>query len=589
MSTPIVGIDLGTTNSLVGAIVDGKVRLFADAGGALLVPSVVGRSPEGEILVGRRARNRRLLDPEGTVRSIKRQMGRDVKVRVGKESLRPPEVSALILAALLDIAERGLGIRPAQAVVTVPAYFDEHQRQATLDAGELAGLDILRLVNEPTAAALAEESGAEELVLVYDLGGGTFDVSVLERDEGFMEVRASHGDTALGGDDVDQALLELVLGRLGPEGDIVRREVHGMTRLAEAVERAKIALSTATDARILEPFLAGSGSSAVNLDLELSRADLEAVAGPLIERTLGSVEHAIREARVRAADFDRILLVGGASQMPLVAQRLSEQLDMPVQLAEAPDRAVAAGAARLAGRAAGLEVEEVLIDVTPFTLAAGVISAEYEELSAAPVIARGTVIPVTRQKTYYTGYEDQPMVDVPVCQGDAALFYDNTQLGEVHITDLPPSPEASPVDVTFKLDLSGVLHVSATHRPSGRQASVTIKRGPTQLTARQRVEAKARVEGLRAQGAEAPSPAASSPEDPSSASAPSPTSGDGERRLASSLLARAGRALEGPAGDEAARERVRSAAATLRTALDGGDDFEDALEALTDALYDFEG
>ncbi len=585
----IVGIDLGTTNSLIGAIVDGQARLLVDADGTSLLPSVVSSSADGQILVGRPARNRRLLDPLGTARSVKRLMGSDALVQVGQTDLSPPEVSALILSALLDRAERELGARPTRAVITVPAYFDDHQRQATIDASEIAGLAVERLVNEPTAAAVAHQSGAEELVLVYDLGGGTFDVSILERDEGFMEVRASHGDTALGGDDIDAALLEVVLASLGPSANMVRADPRAMTRLEEAVERAKCSLSSTDEVRIHEPFLAGKGATVLNLDHPLRRADVDAVARPLLVETLARIDAAMADAGVRPDELDRVLLVGGASQMPIVAELLSTHLDMPVQLATEPERTVARGATLLAGRASGADVDEVLVDITPFTLAAGTAADDgpfgapmSSDLVASPVIARGTVVPTRKTQTFYTMVVDQPGIHLPIAQGEAARFNDNTLIGELEVDDLPPSPARSPVDVTFQLDLSGVLHVSATHRPSMTQASTTIKHGPSRFTEQRRESSKALIEQLRGGGDEAQTIAKPEAIEPSSAQ-PS----ESERRLARSLLKRADRALGGDV-EAALRERLSAAGATVASALEGDGDLERAVEALTDLLYELD-
>ncbi|HJL15567.1 MAG TPA: Hsp70 family protein [Sandaracinaceae bacterium LLY-WYZ-13_1] len=578
MTAPIVGIDLGTTHSLVGAVIDGRMRLFSRPDGTTLLPSVVGVGLDGSVLVGREARNRRLLDPEGTVTSVKRRMGEDVRLRLGDRELSPPEISAQILAALLDMAEAELGQRPSKAVITVPAYFDEHQRQATKDAGEIAGLEVARLVNEPTAAALTYETGQEELVLVYDLGGGTFDVSVLERDEGFMEVRASHGDTRLGGDDLDAALTERVLETLGKRRAQVEADPHAMTRLVEAVERAKIELSSREATRIHEPFLTGEGPSVVNLDHELTRADVEEVAQPLLERTVACIDTALGTAGVAAADLDRVLLVGGASQMPRVAALVEDHLDRPLQLAESPDRAVALGAARLAGRMDGSDVDEILVDITPFTLGAGVFARPEPGLVSSPVIARSTVVPTEKTATYYTLWEDQEAVEVPVCQGEAHRFEDNTEIGEVTVADLPPSPEASPVDVVFRLDLSGVLHVSATHRPSGQRATATIAHGPQRLTEQHREEARALHRRMREPSSTAP---AASP-------APDGAVSDGQLRLARSLIRRAERALDGAGIDAPLRTRVTEAAAALQAAIDEGEGIAERTEALTDALYDLD-
>jgi molecular chaperone DnaK len=571
----IVGIDLGTTNSLIGAVVDGKARLFADDSGAELLPSVVGGGPGGELYIGRAAKNRRLLDPAGTVVSVKRKMGTDVLLDVGKKKLSPPQVSALILGALLDRAEAALGGRPARAVITVPAYFGEAQRQATRDAGEMAGLTVERLVNEPTAAALTYQSGAEELVMVYDLGGGTFDVSVLERDEGLLEVRASRGDTHLGGDDIDQALSDLVLGRLGAARAAVEKDPRAMTRIVEAVERAKIALSDREEVRLFDPFLTGEGGDAVHLDLALTREDVESVARPFIVRTLDHIEAAMRDAGVKAADASRILLVGGSSKMPMVRRMVAAHLGRPVHVDLDADRAVALGASILAGRIGGAGVDEVLVDITPHTLAVGAADEEYlegdaDDLRAVVVIPRDTAVPVERTRTVYTIVENQPGAELPIVQGEHPRLSGNTQLGVVKVEPLPPSPANAPVEVTFRLDLSGVLHVRAQHMPSGRSAETHIADSPYRLTELQRRRAGAEVEAMRAEAPEA-------------AEGPS----ESDLSLAQAMLGRAGRALEKEGGDEESRAKVRTAMAALRKALDAKDPgVMDRSDELSDALLD---
>ena len=571
-----VGIDLGTTNSLIGTVVEGSPKLFADTSGSELLPSVVGRGPDGALYVGRAAKNRRLLDPEGTVASVKRLMGTDSRLLVGDQALSPPQVSALILGALLDRAQGALGRRPRRAVITVPAYFNDAQRQATRDAGELAGLRVERLVNEPTAAALTYRTGAEELVMVYDLGGGTFDVSILERDEGLLEVRASRGDTHLGGDDIDRALTELVLGRLGDRRQQIDRDLRAMTRLVEAVERAKIALSERAEVRLFDPFLAGEGAEALHLDLPLTRGDVEEIARPLILRTLRCVDTAMRDAGVRPNDPNRVLLVGGASKMPLVRELVAAHLGRPVHVDLDADRAVALGASILAGRIGGAEIDEVLVDITPHTLAIGVadqatLDGGDDDLAAEPVIPRDTVVPVERTKTVYTLFEDQRAAELPIVQGEGARLSSNTRLGTARIEPLPPGPARAPVEVTFRLDLSGVLHVRAQHLPSGLATDVRIADSPCRLTEQRRASAHAEVEWMRATA-------------PAQGEGPS----EGDLSLADAMLARARRALEGGAekGDEA-RARVRVAADALAASVASRDPrMMDLCDALSDALLD---
>lgn len=596
MSDLCVGIDLGTTNSLVGAVIDGKVRLFPDGGGNDLLPSAVGVDGAGKLLVGRLAKNQRLIDPAGTSVSVKRKMGSTEQVRVGAKKLSPPQVSALILGALLDRVEAALGKRPTRAVITVPAFFSDIQRQATKDAGALAGLTVERLVNEPTAAAMTYQTGAEQTVMVYDLGGGTFDVSILERDEGFLEVRASRGDTRLGGDDVDAGLVELVLSRLGDDRERVSRDARAMTRLSEAVERAKMALSERDEHRLLEPFLTGEGAGAVQLELLLTRADVDQVARPLIERTLRCIDEALADAKLKPEALDRVLLVGGASRSPIVREMVSAHLRRPVLQDLDADRAVALGASLIAGRASGADVNEVLVDITPHTLAAGVLSEYHlengpplsdDDLTAAPVIPRNTVIPVERHQIVYTMMVDQETCSLPIVQGEAEFVGGNTMLGVVKVTDLPPSPANSPVEVAFKLDLSGVLHVTARHVPSGRSAQVTIANGPYQLTAQRRDEARRELDALRARVADgaAVEPEASRPAAAGPAAKADPRRSEAATTRARSLLTKADKALasQPPSG---ALSTVGRARAALAAALDAGGDIDEATDALADALLD---
>ncbi|MBI2373636.1 MAG: Hsp70 family protein [Deltaproteobacteria bacterium] len=610
MNELVVGIDLGTTNSLVGAVVEGKARLFSDLEGRELLPSAVSMNDAGRLIVGRAARNRRLLDPAGTVLSIKRKMGEPTKVKVGKSELAPAEVSAVILGTLLDWTESQTGQRPKRAVITVPAYFGEAQRQATRDAGEMAGLVVERLVNEPTAAALTYQTGQEETVLVYDFGGGTFDVSVLERDQGFLEVRASRGDTHLGGDDIDQAIVELLLGRLGERRKIVERDPRAMVRLLDAAERAKIALSSREEVELVEPYLAGQGADSVHLELSLTRAEAAQVARPFVERTLAAVDQALKDAKLSPRALDRVLLVGGSSRIPLVAELVSERLARPAYAELDADRAVALGASLLAGRTAGAQVDEVLVDITPRAIAVGAIDRRFEytgrddDLIACPVIPKDSVVPVERSQVLWTVQDGQRAVAVPVVQGEALRVRDNLRLGVVEISELPPSPGGSAVDLKMRLDLSGILHVSATHRPSGKQVTVEISHSPYRLSELRRAESKATVEALRRGRAEdefaAPEGSPTGPEldEPvedegelveavgGASLEGTDSDDDADRRLALALIARANRALETAADESSVRTVVASRVAELKASLESGKGLDERLEALTDALLD---
>ncbi len=573
---PPVGIDLGTTNSLIGALVDGKPRLFADASGAELLPSVVGAGPGGELYVGRAAKNRRLLDPRGTVVSVKRSMGTDVRLEVGKRELSPPQVSALILGALLDRAEAALGSRPTRAVITVPAYFGEAQRQATRDAGAMAGLTVERLVNEPTAAALTYQSGAEELVMVYDLGGGTFDVSVLERDEGLLEVRASRGDTHLGGDDIDRALSELVLARLGAARAAVEADPRAMTRVVEAAERAKIALSDKEEVRLFDPFLTGEGADAVHLDLALTRADVEEVARPFVQRTLSHVDAALRDAGVAASAASRILLVGGASKMPLVRRMVAGHLGRPVHVDLDADRAVALGASLLAGRIGGADVDEVLVDITPHTLAVGAADQAYlegrePELRATTVIPRNTVVPVERTRTVYTLVPEPGGRRDPHRPGRATA-----PLRQHPPRRRAPSPPSRP----------------GPPRPRWRSPSASISRACSTSAPSTSPPAAAPTSTSPTAPTSSPRCAAAAPAPRSRRCAPRPRRRWRARATATSrspapCWAGPGSALDKEGGDEAARDKVRAAATALEGAIEAKDaEVMDRSDELSDALLD---
>lgn len=563
----IVGIDLGTTNSLIGCVREGVNHLFPDEDGNLLLPSVVALGDGDRLVVGRRALNRRLLEPSRAVAQVKRKMGSAVRSRFGPHELSPPEVSALILGALLDRVEASTETRPEAAIITVPAYFDDLQREATRDAGELAGLRVERLVNEPTAAALTHTSGGEERVLVYDFGGGTFDVSVLERDEGFLEVCSSDGDTRLGGADIDEALLEHALRALGSRADAVRRDAAGMARLGAAMERAKIALSTRAQVDVFEPQLIKD----VHLEMSLGRADLERLAAPFVARSLRSVDRALASVGWPPDSLDRVLLVGGMSQMPLVEEMVGEHLGRAMSKTEEPELAVARGAAMLAGRADGVEVDEVLVDVTPHTLAVAVRGRD-GEFQASPIIPRQSAVPVSRTRTFFTGTDGQPIVEVPVLQGEAIQVEDNAALGQVVIEHLPPSPAGSPVDVSLRLDISGLLHASAVHVLSGREAEVTIRRGPAALTRTEKRRARERIALIEQ---------------------PGERDIDGvdeeQRRLASALLERADRVIDRSESPSPELEALKGARTELATALESGEDSQllaELVDSLSGALLD---
>ncbi len=478
---PAVGIDLGTTNSAVAAVVGRHPSLLPDPSGNVLLPSVVGFDAQGGLLVGRPARNQLLVAPERTVRSVKRAMGSDRVWAMEGRSWTPVEISAVVLRTLVDQAAAALGSRPTRAVITVPAFFTDLQRQATRDAGTMAGLEVLRLVNEPTAAALTYEADGDTLALVYDLGGGTFDVSVVEVGQDFTEVRASRGDTALGGDDIDLAFARLIASTWRhPEAE---QDPIAWARLTAAAERAKIALSERTTVRVRESFLLGD----LHLDLVLTREQLEDVARPIVEPTLRHVSDALADAGLVPANVHRLVLVGGQTKMPLVRTLLEEALDIPIHADVEPDTAVALGAGLLAGRLTGESVDALLVDVTPHTLAAGVLrDLDEPDLMALPIIPRNTVVPATRSHVAYTVYPGQKEVRIPIGQGESPRFDALTTLGEVRLAGLTGKGAHQPVEIRFHLDASGVLTATAVERHSGREAEVVIADSPYALAERRR-------------------------------------------------------------------------------------------------------
>ncbi len=477
----VVGIDLGTTNSAVAYLTEGRVRLVADAKGDQLLPSVVGFDAGGALLVGRPARNQLVVAPERTVRSVKRAMGTDRLFAMGGRPWSAPEISAMVLRSLVDRVEAATGVRPDAAVITVPAWFTEPQRQATREAGVLAGLEVLRLVNEPTAAALTYEGDLDERLLVYDLGGGTFDVSVVERGADFTEVLASRGDTTLGGDDLDLAIAHRLAERWG-QGQVAGNPI-AEARLLAAAERAKIALSTRTTVRVQETYLL----EGKHLDLVLTREELEEIARPMLLPTLDHVHAALAHAKVQLSDVSRILLVGGMTRMPFVHQLLHEALGVPAHHEVDPDASVALGAAILAARMSGAPVEAMLVDITPQSVAISVLNHfDPTDPLSCVVIERNTVVPVTRSRVVYTPQAGMPWVSFDVGQGESERFADLTRLGAFRLDKLSGGPAGAAIDVTMRLDVSGVLNVSAVERKTGREAQITISDAAHALAERRR-------------------------------------------------------------------------------------------------------
>ena len=480
MNDTIIGIDLGTTNSEVAIIQNGEVRVLEAEQGHEQLPSYVGLSEKGELLVGQAARNQYILYPERTIKSVKRRMGEDVQISLGDHQYTPQQISALILRRLKQVAEEFLGEDVERAVITVPAYFSDVQRQATRDAGEIAGLAVERIINEPTAASLAYEADNSEArtILVYDLGGGTFDVSAVRMEKGIVEVLASHGNNSLGGDDFDQKVVEHVIARLKEKhGKSLEIPAQAMSRITRAAEEAKITLSSQPYCLIEEEHLLEMDGQPVHLSLELSREEYEEMISPYVDETLSAIHTALNSAKLRVADIDEILLVGGSTRTPLVSRRLEEELGLQPRSEIDPDLCVAAGAAIQAGMIAGEKVSSILVDVTPYTFgvsAIGELNGEYYPFVFIPVIRKNTPIPVTRSESFFTSYDGQEKIRVHVYQGEDPDALKNTEIGEFLITGLSDVPSGNPIVTTFSLDINGILHVTTREKNTGLEESLTI-------------------------------------------------------------------------------------------------------------------
>ena len=502
MTDGIVGIDLGTTNSEIAIYRNGRPEVLADARGRVILPSVVALSETGEMLVGEEARNQFLLYPERTIRSIKRRMGTDDTVRLGERDYRPQEISAIILSRLKEIARDALGWSVRQAVITVPAYFSDAQRQATREAGEIAGLEVVRIINEPTAAALVYEAAQHQgkRILVYDLGGGTFDVSVVRIEGGVVEVIASHGNNHLGGDDFDHKIVEHVLEHLKlKHGVDIAGHARAMARVSRAAETAKKQLSEAPFARIQEEYLTERDGTPVNLDLELPRDEYEAMIAPFIEETLGAIHIALESANLTASEVDEVLLVGGATRAPMIRRRLMEVFDTEPRGEVDPDLCVALGAAIQGAAMAGTEVSAVLVDVTPYTFgtsALGELNGDIYPYCYIPIIPRNTAIPVRRSEAFFTISDMQTEVEVRIFQGESADALENIQLGEFRITGLSKAPAGNPVIIDLALDRDGILQVSAREKVTGLERRITIDKAISRYDQGQLDEARERIDTL---------------------------------------------------------------------------------------------
>ena len=502
MSEMIVGIDLGTTNSEIAVYRDGRPQVLADAGGRLILPSVVGLDQDGALLVGEAASNQYILHPERTVRSIKRLMGSDRKVALGARDYTPQDISAMILRRLKEIAEERLGAPVRKAVITVPAFFSDAQRQATREAGEIAGLEVVRIINEPTAAALVYEAAQRQgkRVLVYDLGGGTFDVSVVRIEEGVVEVIASHGNNHLGGDDFDHKIVERVLDHLKIEHKAdVSANPQAMARIHRAAESAKKHLSDHPFARIEEEYLAEVDGKPIHLALELARTDYEEMIAPFIEETLSAIHIALESAGLTASQVEEILLVGGATRTPLIRNRLNEVFGRPARGEVDPDLCVAMGAAIQGAAIAGEKVSAVLVDVTPYTF--GTSALDYLDgglypYRFVPIIPKNTPIPVRKSEAFRTVTDNQKVVEVRIYQGESEDALENIKIGEFRVEDLADAPAGNIIILDLALDRDGILHVSAKEKATGLEQRITIDKAMSRYDEEEIEEARQHIDRL---------------------------------------------------------------------------------------------
>ena len=499
----IVGIDLGTTYSLA-SLVHGRRPEIVTSDGERLLPSVVGISPQGGMLVGTPARNQLVSEPENTVRSIKRRMGTNERVKLGRNTHTPPEVSAFILRELKRRTETHLGEPVERAVITVPAYFTDAQRQATRDAGEIAGFAVERIINEPTAAALAYgvDREEEQFLLVYDLGGGTFDVSVIEQVGGVLEVRSSHGDTQLGGDDFDRLLADWAMDEFKKEHKTdLRKDARAAARVLRAAEHAKIELSDRPYARITEEFIAQKGRAPLHLDLQVSREQLEEMILPLVDRTQDLVALALRDAGLEPDDLDKVLLVGGSTRIPMVRERVEDQLALEAHAEIHPDEAVALGAAVQAAIIEGHPIETILVDVAPHSLGIETVAVHLggiDEDVYSVLIPRNSTVPCSKADHFFTMYPEQDTVRIKAYQGEEDVASHNTLLGDFLLSNIAPSPDPRAqreVIVQFDYDVDGIVQVSALDPRSGKREGVTVKALRDGMTAEEKEAARERVAG----------------------------------------------------------------------------------------------
>ena len=480
MTEKIIGIDLGTSNSAAAVIQGGKPTLIPAAEGTTVAgkafPSIVAFSKDGDLLVGEPARRQAVTNPDNTIREAKRKMGTEFIYKIQDKEYKPQQISAFILQKIKRDAEAFTGDSISKAVITVPAYFNDNQRQATKDAGTIAGLEVVRIINEPTAASLAfglDKNKQDMKILVFDFGGGTLDVTIMEMGGGVFEVMSTSGDTQLGGSDMDKAIIDYVADEFRKkEGIDLSNDSTAMTRIKEGGEKAKIELSTVMETEVNLPFIAQDSSGAKNLEVKLTRAKLEDLVNPIVQRCKSSIEKAIEDAKISKTDITKIVLVGGPTRMPIVRKFVSETVEQEAESGVDPMEAVAFGAAVQAGIIAGdVTSDIVLLDVTPLTLGIETLGGVRE-----PIIERNTTIPTSKDKTFTTAADSQTAVTINVVQGERPMVADNVSLGSFNLTEIPPAPRGVPqINVKFDIDANGIINVTAKDLGTGKDAKITIE------------------------------------------------------------------------------------------------------------------